>query len=258
MKGTASSVSRVQQTIRDGVGWITLADPGRRNALDLELAAELAGVVRGLGSEAGVHALVVTGAGSAFCAGADRAVLAEADEALLRAVYDPFLALAASTVPTVAAVNGPAVGAGFNMALACDVRIAAQSARFESRFLQLPIHPGGGHTWMLSRLVGPQAAAAMCVFDQPVDGAAAVRIGLAWSCVPDGELLNACQRFCARIVHSPTPELARAIKTTLHDAQGPVGFQDVLSLELRRQVASTASPVYRRRMAGAARPDPAR
>ena len=78
-----------------------------------------------------------------------------------------------SPLPTVAAVNGPAVGAGMNLALACDVRIAGASARFDTRFLRIGLHPGGGHAWMLDRAVGPQAAAAMVLFGARLDGARA-------------------------------------------------------------------------------------
>jgi enoyl-CoA hydratase len=233
-----------------GVGRVTLADPGRRNALDLETAGELAQAVAELELDTDVHAIVVTGLGSAFCAGADRRILASGDEAALRAVYASFLALRDCPLPTVAAVNGPAIGAGFNLALACDVRIAATSARFESRFLQLPIHPGGGHTWMLTRAVGPAAAMAMCVFDQTVDGPEAERIGLAWRCVADEELLPTCDAFCARLVDSPTPRLARSIKATMRSTAADVTFDAALDLELRKQIESMTTPEFAERIKG--------
>jgi enoyl-CoA hydratase len=231
-----------------GLGWITLAEPDRRNALDMETAAKLKAAVAHLESSASVHVLIVTGSGTAFCAGADRQLLANANEAHLRAVYDSFLSIRDCKLPTIAAVNGPAVGAGLNLALACDVRIAAHSARFESRFMQLPIHPGGGHTWMLSRLVGPQTATAMAVFDQPLTGADAERLGLVWTCVPDERLIGECEQFAKRLIESPTPELGRIVKNTLVTNQLEPDFTRALERELTQQVESMSSPEYRARM----------
>src|SRR5205823_197881 len=110
----------------------------------------------------------------------------------LRSVYEGFLRVARSPLPTVAAVNGAAVGAGMNLALCCDVRIAGRSARFDTRFLKLGLHPGGGHTWMLQRAIGPQGAAAMVLFGDVLNGEAAEKCGLVWRCVDDDALLDAC------------------------------------------------------------------
>ncbi len=96
--------------------------------------------------------------------------------------------MARCRLPTVAAVNGAAVGAGMNLALACDVRLAARRARFDTRFLQIGLHPGGGHTWMLRRLAGPQTAMAAVVFGEVFfDGTEAERVGVVWRCVDDDE-----------------------------------------------------------------------
>src|SRR6185369_15651977 len=132
-------------------------------------------------------ALVVTGAAPAFCAGANLGNLGSAEGPGLRTIYEGFLRIARTPLPTLAAVNGAAVGAGMNMALGCDVRVAARRARFDTRFLQLGIHPGGGHTWMLRRIVGPQAAFAGVVFGEVMDGTEAERIGLVHRCVEDDQ-----------------------------------------------------------------------
>src|SRR4029077_10230195 len=97
-------------------------------------------------------------------------------------VYDAFLRVLRSSLPTIAAVDGPAVGAGFNLALACDLRVVGPRARFDSRFLRIGLHPGGGHLWMLERAVGPQAAAAIVLFAQAIDGRRADEIVPACCC----------------------------------------------------------------------------
>ena len=125
-------------------------------------------------------------------------------------IYEGFLRVLRSPLPTIAAVNGPAVGAGMNLALACDVRLIGNSGRFDARFLQIGLHPGGGHTWMLERAVGPQAAAAIVLFGEAVEGARAVEIGLAWSCHPDDELLTAARALGARAAKVPKALSARA------------------------------------------------
>ena len=161
---------------RDMVTVLTLDDPDRRNALSAELVDAIVDAIDACEADEGVGAVVVTGAAPAFCSGADTKALSSmsadggraADS--VRGIYDGFLAVRRCTLPTVAAVNGPAVGAGFNLALCCDVRVAATSARFDSRFARIGLHPGGGHLWMLERAVGPQATAAMAIFGERIDG----------------------------------------------------------------------------------------
>ncbi|MEN9595176.1 MAG: hypothetical protein RLY23_1659, partial [Actinomycetota bacterium] len=175
---------------RGRVEIVTIDDAERRNILSAELVAGIVSAVDAAEDDESVGAVVITGAGKAFCAGADLGDLAamgsgERDPESVTSVYEGFLRVLNCSLPTVAAVNGPAVGAGFNLALACDLRIAGESARFDSRFLSIGIHPGGGHTWLLDRAVGPQAAAAIDLFGARIDGARAATIGLAWECVSD-------------------------------------------------------------------------
>ena len=171
--------------VDSGVALITINDPDRRNAVTDEISAGLRLAVEEAQSNPKVHAVVVTGAGKAFCAGADLSALGAAAEDGLRRLYDGFLAVADCTLPTVAAVNGPAVGAGLNLALACDVRIAGPAALFDARFQKLGIHPGGGMTWMLQRAVGPQLARAALLFGMRFDAHAAVSHGLALKIADD-------------------------------------------------------------------------
>jgi enoyl-CoA hydratase len=224
---------------------LTLDDPDRRNALTAPLVDDIVAAVDAADADEGVGALVVTGAPPAFCSGADVGKLAAvgdeprpaAGDNGLRGVYEGFLRVLRSPLPTVAAVNGPAVGAGVNLALACDVRIAGRSARFDTRFLRLGIHPGGGHAWLLERAVGPQAAAAMVLFGERVDGPRSAEIGLSWRCVDDGTLLDDAVALAARAAEAPR-EVATRVKATLRQAPWQPDFEAAVTTELERQVWS--------------------
>jgi enoyl-CoA hydratase len=230
---------------RGRVAVLTLDDPERRNALTAPLVDEFVGAVGAAEADDGVVALVVTGAPPAFCSGADVGNLAalsarEPDsdgDAGLPGVYEGFLRVLRCALPTVAAVNGPAVGAGCNLALACDVRIAGRSARFDTRFVRLGIHPGGGHTWLLERAVGPQAAATMVLFGERVDGPRAAEIGLAWRCVDDDALLDHAVALAERAADAPR-ELATTVKATLRQAPWQPDFDAAVATELDRQLWS--------------------
>ncbi len=202
-------------TQTDRVAVVALADEKRRNAITSTMNDELVEVFDTLEDDANVGAVVITGDGSSFCSGADLGHLGAtpSQDELLR-IYDGFLRVARSPLPTVAAVNGPAVGAGMNMALCCDVRLAGMSARFDARFLQLGIHPGGGHTWMMRNLVGPQVTLAAVLFGEIFDGPEAARLGLVLRCVPDNELLALAMGMAERAATAPT-ELSRRIKATI-------------------------------------------
>lgn len=221
----------------EGVATVTLNDPDRRNSITVEMAERLSTTFAQLDDDPSVNVIVVTGAGPGFCAGADRTTLARADEATLRQVYQSFLTLAAARVPTIAAVNGAAVGAGVNLALACDIRIAAKSALFDTRFMALGVQPGGGASWMLNRAVGTSAAAAMLVFGEPVDGEKAERIGLAWKCVDDEGLADVAQAMATRVA-TFEPGVAALAKETLQRASTESNHQVVVELEVGRQVQS--------------------
>ncbi|MCB0971704.1 MAG: enoyl-CoA hydratase, partial [Acidimicrobiales bacterium] len=232
----------------EGVAVVTLDAPERRNAFDLAMCDEVVDTFDRLEADDAVGAVVVTGAGSAFCAGADLSHLGDAQREGLLAVYEGFLRVARSPLPTIAAVNGPAVGAGMNLALACDVRLVGRSGRFDTRFLQLGIHPGGGHTWMLRRLVGPQAAAALVLFGEVVAGDDAVAAGLAWRCVEDDELVDAAVAMAARAAAAPT-ELATRIKATLADVAAIDLHAEAVERELGDQVWSIGQPAFAERLA---------
>ena len=230
---------------RDGVAVITLNAPERRNALTLDISARLADAVAECERDERVGALVVTGAPPAFCAGADLTALGEAREEGLRAIYAGFLAVAHCTLPTIAAVGGAAVGAGLNLALAADVRIAGPKARFDARFLQLGIHPGGGMTWMLQRLVGPQTATAMTLFGRILDAEAAHRAGLVLDTV-DGDhesLVTAAVELAGPAAAAPR-DLVRSTKSSMRSTWAEAEHATAIETELVAQLRSMEGPEF--------------
>jgi enoyl-CoA hydratase len=207
---------------------LTLRDPRRRNAMSRALSDRLVEALDAVVADERVHAVVVTGAadrGPAFCAGGDLDELAaigetagdEGDQAI-KAVYAGFLALAACPLPTIAAVDGPAVGAGINVALAADIRLAGDTARFEPGFLRLGLHPGGGMTWMTQRLVGQQTTLAMLLAGEGLDAAAAERSGLALRRV-GGEMPEAPVEHDGAAARSPV--VVEALRMASHSARAP-------------------------------------
>jgi enoyl-CoA hydratase len=226
----------------DGVALLTLADPGKRNALSHRLSQDLAAAVLEVLS-GGARSIVLDAEPPVFCAGGSL------DDLLARSrplgeTYAGFLALAQAPVPTIAAVAGPAIGAGVNLPLACDVVIAGEGARFDPRFLDIGIHPGGGHLWRLAQRVGPQGAAALVLCGDVLTGAEAVTAGLAWRCVPDGSVLEVARRL-ARRAAARSPELVRRAKqvlraTTGYDAAAPLA----VAAELEAQQWSVEQPYF--------------
>jgi enoyl-CoA hydratase len=234
--------------IADGVATLTLNNPDERNTMTAPMVAEIVAAMDRIESDSAVGALVVTGTAPAFCAGANLGNLAEADGESLGVIYEGFLRIARSPLPTIAAVNGAAVGAGMNLALGCDVRIAAKRAKFDTRFLQLGIHPGGGHTWMLRRIVGPQVAAATVLFGEVLDGAEAQRVGLAYRCVDDADLLAVAHEMAARAASAPR-ELVIETKKTLAAMADVQTHPDAVARELTPQLWSTRQPWFAERLA---------
>lgn len=234
--------------IADGVATLTLNNPDERNTLTQPMVDEIVAAMDRIEADGDVGAVVVTGAPPAFCAGANLGNLATATGESLGVIYEGFLRIARSPLPTIAAVNGAAVGAGMNLALGCDVRLAGRSARFDTRFLQIGIHPGGGHTWMLRRSTGPQTTMATVVFGEVLDGVEAERVGLAWRCVDDDLLLGEAQRMAARAASAPR-ELLIEVKRTIAAMHDVTSHADAVTRELEPQLWSTRQPWFAERLA---------
>jgi enoyl-CoA hydratase len=236
----------VRTEITDRVAVLTVSNPERRNAMNLELSAKLVDAVHAAADDDAVGAIVVTGEEPAFCAGGDLGELATADPATLRTVYAGFLAVADCPLPTIAAVNGAAVGAGLNLALACDLRLAGPRARFDARFLPLGLHPGGGYTWMAHRVLGAQGAAALTLFGEVVDATEAARIGLVHRVADD--VVAAAVELAARAAAAP-PDLVRTTKATLRLTAGMTTQAEAVEIEVRAQAESVRSPEFQERLA---------
>ena len=135
-----------------------------------------------------------------------------------------------------------------NLALVCDVRIAARRAKFDTRFLQLGLHPGGGHTWMYRRITGPQAVFATVIFGEILNGEEAERIGLVWKCVDDDQLLDTAREMAGRAAAAPR-ELVIKTKASINDMADISDHDAAVDRELEPQLWSVAQPAFRERLA---------
>jgi enoyl-CoA hydratase len=189
-----------------------LNDPARSNLLSAALCRELVEAVDRASADPGARLLVIRAHGTAFCAGADLEDLKAAsrgDTAAVRSVYQAFMAVAESPLPTVAVVQGAAVGAGMNLALACDIRLVSETARFDSRFLQIGLHPGGGHAWMLERAVGWQQAARLLLLGEAIGVEEAIASGLALRSIANADIDAELAVLFAKVVRTPRELLLR-------------------------------------------------
>jgi enoyl-CoA hydratase len=230
----------------DGVRVITLTDPERRNAMDEQMGAELIAAAGALRDDSETRAVVVTGEGTAFCAGADLpALFGDPSRSVsdtherLQAYYRAFFSVLELAVPTIAAVHGPAVGAGLNLAMACDVRVAGPGASFGATFAKIGLHPGGGCTWFLVRALGASRALQTMLLGDPLDAETAVAWGLAEG-VADDPLAMATE-MAARFA-AVDPALARHIKRSVGIAVETGDLGAVLEYESWAQAASASSP----------------
>lgn len=229
-----------------GVRLLRLDDPDRRNAISPALEADLVDALDTVAADENARALVVTGNGTAFCAGADlTATFGDPDLPVhvlrdrLRATYDSFLRVRRLPIPTIAAVQGAAVGAGANLALCCDLRIAGPRARFGFTFTRLGLHPGGGCTHFLVDALGPQRAMAVLLDGATLDAEEAAAAGLVLE-VADDPLATALDR--ATRYAALDPGLVADVKHTVSIAAGG-SFDAVLDFEAWAQASSATKPI---------------
>ena len=235
-----------------GVATITLNRPDRLNALTFEVYAELLGTFRALDVEPGVRVVVITGEGGAFCSGGDvreiiGPLLARDPAGLLEfttMTCDLIAAIRACRRPVVAAVNGTAAGAGAVIATACDVRVAAASAKIAFLFTKVGLSGADmGAAWLLPRIVGLGRAAEILMTGDFVEAEEAHRIGLYNRVVPDGQALSAALELATRLASGPAGALA-VTKRAL-DEEWAMGLAEALAAEARAQAACMESTDFR-------------
>ena len=233
----------VRFSVADAVATVTLDRPDVRNGLDGTLRRELRAAVERAAREARV--LVLTGAGTSFCSGQDLSEdIARDVERALREEYEPLLtAIYDCEVPTIAAVNGAAAGAGANLALACDVVIAAESAVFLQAFARIGLIPDAGGTYWLPRQVGFARAMGAALFAEPVSARDAAAWGMIWQAVPDGEFAATVAARARQLAAGPTASY-RLIKQAIRASLGN-GLSDQLALEARLQAKAAATADFR-------------
>jgi enoyl-CoA hydratase/carnithine racemase len=207
---------------------LTLNRPEDRNALSTQAQwDELVAACERVQADVSIKCVILTGAGTAFSAGVkdmrDKKGIAggtpfQIRDGYRRGIQRIPLALFALDVPTIAAVNGPAVGAGCDLACMCDIRIAADTARFAESFVKLGIIPGDGGAWLLQRVIGYARAAELTFTGEMIDAASALSIGLVTKVVPAAQLISEARELAARITANPAPAL-RMAKRLLRQAQ---------------------------------------
>jgi 2-(1,2-epoxy-1,2-dihydrophenyl)acetyl-CoA isomerase len=229
------------------VARLTLNRPERLNSLNTAMHAELRDALGGIAGD-GARVLVLTGAGRGFCAGQDlgerqvapdgaRADLGESIERNYRPLV---LALAALPVPTIAAVNGVAAGAGASIALACDLVVAAKSASFVQAFSRLGLVPDSGATWLLPRLVGRARALGLALLGERLPAEQAAAWGLIWRCVEDAEFPGHVDRLAAELAAAPTRGLVRTRAAMQAAAVNTLEQQLELERDFQRELGYTA------------------
>jgi len=208
----------IQVTESDCILTITLNRPDRLNAFIGHMRRDLAEALEHAGSDRNVRVVIITGAGRAFCAGGDVAFMAElmkrreAEEfsRILGAGRRVIFAIRQMTKPVIASINGPASGAGFNLALACDLRIASTNATFSQSFAKVGLHPDWGGSYFLPRLVTPNKACEMFFLGDSIDAEEAARLGIVNQVVAPEELETATTQLAERLRAAPPIALAAA------------------------------------------------
>jgi len=238
------SYETIQFSIEDGIATLVLNRPERLNSFNVAMHEEVRAALAQVRPDAGARVLLLTGAGRAFCAGQDlndRAVDPDAPgvdlgESVERYYAPLVMALRALPLPVVCAVNGVAAGAGANLALACDIVLAAQSASFVQAFCRLGLIPDTGGTWILPRLLGPARALGLALLGEKLPAAQAAEWGLIWRCVADDALMSEAQALARHFASAPTRGLA-ATKRALQASWGnTLEAQLALEAELMREL----------------------
>jgi 2-(1,2-epoxy-1,2-dihydrophenyl)acetyl-CoA isomerase len=219
---------------------ITLNRPDRLNAFNEAMHAALAQALDEAAGDPGCRAVLLTGAGRGFCAGQDLSDISGDLGTTLEKFYNPLVRrLAALNKPVVCAVNGTAAGAGANIAFACDIVLAARSAKFIQSFVKIGLVPDSGGTWLLPRLVGEARAKALAMLAEPIGAETAESWGLIWRAVDDDALKAEAEKLTAHLASQPTQGLAMIKQALAKSATNSLDAQLDLERDLQRQAGQT-------------------
>jgi 2-(1,2-epoxy-1,2-dihydrophenyl)acetyl-CoA isomerase len=234
--------------LADGVATLTFNRPDRLNSINEQMHQEIAAALGTVESDAAIRALLITGAGRGFCAGQDlnlKESLGTGGEfdagAALERYYNPLVRrLRALRKPVIAAVNGPAAGAGANIAFACDIVMAARSASFLQAFCRLGLVPDAGGTWVLPRLVGSARAMGLAMLGESLSAEQAAQWGLIWKVVDDEKLTEEARALARKLAHGPTAGLGLIKEALNRSLENGLAAQLDLERDVQRQAARTA------------------
>jgi len=234
-------------SVADGVATLTLNRPDKLNALNDQLHVDMADALGQVETDPAIRALIITGAGRGFCSGADLSDRlgrqGGTNDALDRHYHPRLRRLRNLKKPVVAAVNGPAAGAGMSLALACDIVIAAQSATFLQAFARIALVPDAGSTFFLPRLIGTARAKGLTLLAQPLGAAQAEAWGLIWKAVPDDQLMAEATSLAQTLAQGPT--FALGLTKTAIDASLQNDLDTQLALERDFQREASESQDFR-------------
>jgi 2-(1,2-epoxy-1,2-dihydrophenyl)acetyl-CoA isomerase len=236
------SYEAIEYGVTDNVGVLTLNRPDVMNALNTRMRAEILDAVRHAPDEARV--LVITGAGRAFCSGqdlGDRANVANIDlERTLRDEYEPMLrAIFDCPIPTIAAVNGPAAGAGANLALAADVVMASEAAMFLQAFTRIGLIPDAGGTYWMPRQMGFARAMGAALFAEPIPARQAAEWGMIWEAVPEDGFAGHWKARAAQLANGPTVAYANVKRAVRASFDNDIEAQLALEARLQGECGAT-------------------
>ncbi|MEV0587399.1 enoyl-CoA hydratase-related protein [Nonomuraea sp. NPDC050310] len=240
----------ISYEVSEHVATITLDRPEAMNSLTAEVKTALLEALGRAAADPEVRAVLLTGSGRAFCAGQDlreHAANLEAGRGLAGTVqehYNPIITLITTMdKPVIAAVNGVAAGAGASLAFACDLRVAADKAKFAMAFAGIGLAPDSGASWTLQRLVGPARAAELLILGEPLDAARALELGLVTRVVPADELAKTARELAVRLAQGPTKAYAATRRALAYAATHTL--EESLALEAELQDACAATEDHR-------------
>lgn len=232
----------IQYRVDNGVGWITLSRPDKLNSLTENMNSGLLAHLSDISTDDAVRCVVITGEGRAFCAGQDLADVEGVDLGdVLERDYNPIIrTIKALNKPVIASVNGVAAGAGANLALSCDLVLAAKSAKFIQSFAHLGLIPDAGGTWALPKLIGLPRALGLAMTAEPLSAETAEQWGMIWRCYADEELLHETTSLAIKLAQQATTGLAFTKQLMNSSATKTLDEQLDLERDFQRAACHTA------------------